>query len=138
MSLPSKEVTLFGRARLGLQDFSFSHEGPIVASINNNPPQISTNKVEEFSFHEEAEVKCHKSESKIGVADIEVQCLKLVDKETEVLNNASLTIVSSKSYSERLRKFYRTMNVLVPGPLPSLVELMKANTVLSSLIGVGA
>ena len=95
-------------------------------------------KVEEFSFHEEAEVKCHKSESKIGVADIEVQCLKLVDKETEVLNNASLTIVSSKSYSERLRKFYRTMNVLVPGPLPSLVELMKANTVLSSLIGVGA
>ena len=46
---------------------------------------------------------------------------------TEVLNNASLTIGSSKSYSERLRKFYRTMNVPVPQPLPSLVELMKAN-----------
>ncbi|KAL4632599.1 hypothetical protein ACB092_04G063200 [Castanea dentata] len=52
---------------------------------------------------------------------------KSVDKETEVLNNASLTIGSSKSYSERFRKFYWTMNVPVPQPLPSLVELMKAN-----------
>ncbi|KAF3954634.1 hypothetical protein ACB098_04G042700 [Castanea mollissima] len=127
LSPPSKKVTLFGRARIGLQDFSFSHEGPIVASIYNNPPQISANTVEEFSFQEEAEVKCHKSESKTGIADIEVQCLKSVDKETEVHNNASLTIGSSKSYSERLRKFYRTMNVPVPQPLPSLVELMKAN-----------
>nr|POF20246.1 5' exonuclease apollo [Quercus suber] len=127
LSPPSKKVTLFGRARLGLQDFSFSHEGPTVASINNNPPQISANKVEEFSFQEEAEVKCHKSESKTGVADIEVQCLKSVDKETEVLNTASLTIGSSKRYSERLRKFCRKMNVPVPQPLPSLVELMKAN-----------
>ena len=66
-------MTLFGRVRLGLHDFSFSHEGPIVASINSNPPQISANKVEEFSFQEEAEVKCHKSESKTGIADIEVQ-----------------------------------------------------------------
>lgn len=127
LSPPRKKVTLFGRARLGLQDSSFSHEGPIVASINNNPPQIPANKVEAFSFQEEAEVKCHKSESKTGIADIEVQCLKSVDKETEVLNNASLTIGSSKSYSERFRKFYRTMNVPVPQPLPSLVELMKSS-----------
>ena len=78
LSPPSKKVTLFGRARLGLQDFSFSHEGPIVASINNNPPQISASKVEEFSFQEETEVKCHKSESKTGIADKSVIVLHVM------------------------------------------------------------
>ena len=59
-------MTLFGRARLDLQDFSFSLEEPIVLSTNNDPPQIAADKVEELSLQEEAEVKCHNSESKTG------------------------------------------------------------------------
>ena len=31
-----------------------------------HPPQIAADKVEELSFQEEAEVKCHNSESKTG------------------------------------------------------------------------
>ena len=64
--LEAKKVTLFGRARLDLQDFSCSLEEPIVLSTNNDPPQIAADKVEELSFQEEAEVKCHNSESKTG------------------------------------------------------------------------
>ena len=59
-------MTSFGRARLDLQDFSCSLEEPIVLSTNNDPPQIAADKVEELSFQEEAEVKCHNSESKTG------------------------------------------------------------------------
>jgi DNA cross-link repair 1A protein len=128
LSPPSKRVTLFGRARLGLQDFSFSHEEPRVVSINNDPPQLAANKVKEFSLEEDAEVKCKKSEIKTDVDGTVVQCQKSVDTETEVCkNSSSLTIGSSKSFNERFRKMYRSMNVPVPQPLPSLVELMKAN-----------
>uniref|UniRef100_A0A2N9FT05 DNA repair metallo-beta-lactamase domain-containing protein n=1 Tax=Fagus sylvatica TaxID=28930 RepID=A0A2N9FT05_FAGSY len=127
LSPPSKNVTLFGRARLGLQDFSFSHEGSKVVSINIDPPQIAADKVEECSFQEDAEVKCQNSESKT-TDHTEVQYQKSVNKEIEVHKNASsLTIGSSKRFSERFRKLYRSMNVPVPQPLPSLVELMKAN-----------
>ncbi|GMY12475.1 5' exonuclease Apollo isoform X1 [Fagus crenata] len=104
-----------------------SVKGSKVVSINIDPPQIAADKVEECSFQEDAEVKCQNSESKT-TEHTEVQYQKSVNKDTEVHNNASsLTIGSSKRFSERFRKLYRSMNVPVPQPLPSLVELMKAN-----------
>lgn len=130
LSPPSKNVTLFGRARLGLHDISFSHKGPKVVTIKNDPPQIVANKVEqEFLFQaEDAEVKCKKLENKTDTDGTEVQCLKSVDKETEVGKNASSLIIgSSKGFSEGFKKLYRSMNVPVPQPLPSLVGLMNSN-----------
>lgn len=127
-SPPNKRVTLFGRARLGLQDFSFSHEGSRVVSINNDPTQLAAEKVNEFSLKEPAEVKRQKSEIETDMNDTEEQCQNSVDKETGVRENASfLTIGSSKSFNEKFRKLYRSMNIPVPQPLPSLMELMKAN-----------
>ncbi|XWS41327.1 hypothetical protein CRYUN_Cryun17cG0072000 [Craigia yunnanensis] len=54
-----------------------------------------------------------------------MQCEKLTRKET--YNKSSYSIGSSKCYSDSFRKLYRSMNVPVPKPLPSLVELRNAN-----------
>ncbi|KAF5480606.1 hypothetical protein F2P56_001342 [Juglans regia] len=128
LSPQSNSVTLFGKARLCLQDFSFSHEEPKVVTIDNGTPQIAANKLDEFSFKEDAEVKSRKSENKTGINGTEAQRQGSVDKETEDCKSVPCsTIGSSKSFNERFRKLYRSMNVPVPQPLPSLVELMKAN-----------
>ncbi|XP_017969780.1 PREDICTED: protein artemis isoform X1 [Theobroma cacao] len=52
-------------------------------------------------------------------------CEKLTRK--EIHNKCSYSIGSSKSYSDSFRKLYRSMNVPVPKPLPSLVELMNSS-----------
>lgn len=118
---PSKNVTLFGKARLGLQDFSLSHGVPKVVSISDDALQIAAKKAEEFSFEGDVQV-----EGKIVINSTKAHCQDSVDKGTEVCKNDS-TIGSSKSFNERFRKLYRSMNVPVPQPLPSLMELMKAN-----------
>ncbi|XP_062007303.1 DNA ligase 6 [Rosa rugosa] len=46
--------------------------------------------------------------------------------EPEAQNVSCSLIGSSKCFNERFRKLYRSMNVAVPQPLPSLVELMNA------------
>ncbi|KAK9291781.1 hypothetical protein L1049_019731 [Liquidambar formosana] len=132
LSPPGKKppVTLFGRARLGLESSSFLHEKKTIL-IEDEPPHIVTNKIEQgFSFREDAviEVHCEKSLENKKDKDVEVQSVKSVEEETEVCKSASYSpIGSSKRLSDGLRKLYRSMNVPVPRPLPSLVELMNAN-----------
>lgn len=58
----------------------------------------------------------------------EVQCEKSVlEKDAEICLIGYSPVGSSQSFNENFRKLYRSMNVPVPRPLPSLVELMKAN-----------
>ncbi|XP_022773793.1 protein artemis [Durio zibethinus] len=59
------------------------------------------------------------------VDETAIQCEQLTRKETR--NKCSYSIGSSKSYSDSFRHLYRSMNVPVPKPLPSLVELRNAN-----------
>ncbi|KAJ7945243.1 DNA ligase-like [Quillaja saponaria] len=126
-SLP---LTLFGRARLGLQDISFSQAGCKTSHINDAPFKVPSKVEQEFSIQGEGtEVKCKKSlENKADLDVTEVRCQTSADKETALLKSASyLAIGSSKGFSESFRKMYRSMNVPVPQPLPSLVELMNSN-----------
>ncbi|KAE9449814.1 hypothetical protein C3L33_18278, partial [Rhododendron williamsianum] len=58
----------------------------------------------------------------------EVQCERSVlEKDAEIRLSGYSPVGSSQSFNESFRKLYRSMNVPVPRPLPSLVELMKAN-----------
>ncbi|PAN33256.1 hypothetical protein PAHAL_6G006200 [Panicum hallii] len=49
------------------------------------------------------------------------------DQDSERPSDSSTTVGSSKSLNASLRRLYRSMNVSVPRPLPSLVELMGAS-----------
>ncbi|XP_052197875.1 uncharacterized protein LOC127804860 isoform X2 [Diospyros lotus] len=57
----------------------------------------------------------------------EVQGEMSAYKDTKIHVSSYSPVGSSKSFNEGFRKLYRSMNVPVPEPLPSLVELMKAN-----------
>ena len=83
------------------------------------------------------ESKCEKSlENEVDVTEAQsgmsaenktditqVQCKRSVEKDTRTHSSAS----SPVGFNESFRKLYRSMNVPVPVPLPSLVQLMKAN-----------
>ncbi|KAJ4715330.1 DNA repair metallo-beta-lactamase family protein [Melia azedarach] len=158
-------VTLFGRARHGLADFSFSCEEKKKESMK----QITVDKTEQkFSAQEvDAAVNCKNNFEKLGKllekdvnrssSQVRSSCeektkesmkddpqqiivnkteqqfsslemdaeVRLVRKEFE--SSFHSPISSSKNFNESLRKLYRSKNVPVPRPLPSLVELMNAN-----------
>ncbi|PSS26630.1 5' exonuclease [Actinidia chinensis var. chinensis] len=65
------------------------------------------------------------AENKTGIT--QVQCERSVEKDTRTCSSTYSPVGSSKSFNENFRKLYRSMNVPVPVPLPSLVQLMKAN-----------
>ncbi|TXG60375.1 hypothetical protein EZV62_014948 [Acer yangbiense] len=84
-------------------------------------PQIVVNKSEqEFSSREVDVIVNHENMSTA------MQCGNLVEKRRYNSSDVSF-IGSSSGFSEGLRKLYRSRNVPVPQPLPSLVELMNAN-----------
>lgn len=120
-------VTLFGRARLGNQESNFPMEETI-ASIKDESPQVVAGKIDqEVPSEKDAEVKCeNKLENNLNINLTAEQCKQSVKKEVCTVSSCS-RIGSSKSFSENLRKVYRSMNVPVPRPLPSLVALMGAN-----------
>ncbi|XP_043718790.1 5' exonuclease Apollo [Telopea speciosissima] len=116
LSSPSKKppLTLFGRARLGFQDFRFLHREEKRVPVEFNPPPIvAIERGQESSLDE--------------VGSVEVQCEKIGENEMKVGNNDSHSnIGSSDCLGASLRRLYRSMHVPVPKPLPSLVELMNA------------
>ncbi|KAJ9177809.1 hypothetical protein P3X46_012981 [Hevea brasiliensis] len=119
LSPPSKRpaVTLFGRARLGIQDSNFPPEEKL-AFINDQPAQ-------EFAVEEDTAVKHeNKSEKKLEICVTEEKCQESVKKHKAASYSP---IGSSRNFSETLKNLYRSMNVPVPRPLPSLVELRDAN-----------
>ncbi|XP_042517556.1 5' exonuclease Apollo [Macadamia integrifolia] len=115
LSPPSKKppLTLFGRARLGSQDFSLLNKEEKRVSTEFNPPPIVANERGQES-------------SLAGVGSVEVQCEKIEESDTVGNNGSHSSIGSSDCLAAGLRRLYRSMNVPVPQPLPSLVELMNA------------
>ncbi|KAH7520845.1 uncharacterized protein LOC107425632 isoform X1 [Ziziphus jujuba] len=122
-------ITLFGRARLGLQESPSRWEEKMV-NMKDLSQDVDNRSQQESSFHEEENcaMTCTKPlVKKLKVEADEVQCDKPFEKESEVCKDNQSFIGSSKCFNERLRRLYRSMNVPVPEPLPSLVDLLKAN-----------
>ncbi|CAH9109818.1 unnamed protein product [Cuscuta europaea] len=138
ISLPRKKrspVTLFGRARHGMVDPSFAEEvnkASKVSDKNHASVEIkidlskskeskngsSENVTMEGEETWELEMHNYKPEECNSTDDLKEQQRSVSD----ITPNGS-----SKSFSASLRRFYRSMNVPVPEPLPSLVERMNAN-----------
>lgn len=128
LSLPGKRlpVTLFGRARLSVQDVDFS-QGCNILPDNVHSQMVPNDAGQELSGSvKDDEVKWERSPDRnkdlhqVKYQQSEVQ-EKRVHKSTSYLN------VGSSGLSESVRKLYRSMNVSVPQPLPSLVNLMNSN-----------
>ncbi|XP_002529728.2 5' exonuclease Apollo isoform X1 [Ricinus communis] len=125
LSPPSKRpaVTLFGRARLWIQDSNFLSEEKLAIPTD----QVIANEVDrEVGVVEDTIMKCeNKLECNSGI-HVAGHCEKFVKKEPHKIVSSS-TIRSSRNSSETLRKLYRSMNVPLPRPLPSLVDLKDAD-----------
>ncbi|GMH25105.1 hypothetical protein Nepgr_026948 [Nepenthes gracilis] len=117
VSPPTNEppFTLFGRARLGF-DFCNLYVEKKIAAVTDEPVRVVT-------WEDDKEVESNKLEG--GVA--EVQPNILMERKGVCKSVSDFMTRSSKGYNDSLRKLYGSMNVPVPQPLPSLVELMKAN-----------
>lgn len=128
LSSPSKKppVTLFGRARLGLQE-SASLEDKKIVNVETKPSLVDVRELQQESLcqdKENFEVTRKESVAKeVEVHANEVCCEKALEKQSQV----SKVLGSPNGFSECMGKLYRSMNVPVPQPLPSLIELMKAN-----------
>ncbi|KDP42592.1 hypothetical protein JCGZ_24366 [Jatropha curcas] len=125
LSPPSNRppLTLFGRARLSFQDSNSPLKDKIVF-INDLSPQVTTKKIGQGVQVEESEVKCrNKLQRKLDICIAEEKCENSVKNEAHKVAPYS-PIGSSSNFSHNLRKYYRSMNVPVPQPLPSLVKLM--------------
>ncbi|XP_022948238.1 uncharacterized protein LOC111451874 isoform X1 [Cucurbita moschata] len=131
----------FANDRVLLADESASHcsdrarlhtsEVEVVSMNNNNPPEAVSSEVEELHVHEqESRGKGDKSlddcEDVVTVPKTHIGKLVKDDRMPVRSNSHVLSVGSSKGFNDRFRKLYRSMNVAVPEPLPSLVELMKS------------
>ncbi|XP_077224472.1 DNA repair metallo-beta-lactamase family protein [Tasmannia lanceolata] len=101
------------REELSLQDSNIIHEEKKATSINTDQFWSVTNKTAEQLSSLKEDI----------VAGVEFE--KTNDKGIGVEKKSF--IGSSRSLGASLKKLYRSMNVPVPRPLPSLVELMGAN-----------
>lgn len=154
LSSPSKRpaITLFGSARHGAKDsiFMFVKEG---ALKHNNSSHTQTEHVSLKKQIEgtsncgsllmsekrevEEETKSCRTKEDTSFENDEVENEKSSEEKKNEANQEKLATKSkyasvppygsSKSFSDNLRGYYRSMNVPVPQPLPSLVELMNAN-----------
>lgn len=129
-SPPSKRLclTLFGRARIGIEDPNCAHGEKKTISVKEGSPQnVSSTSEELLILETNAEVR---EKSKLGdnmkINVTAAQCRGAVEKEVSE-GCTPFGIGYSKGFGENLRKLYRSMNVPVPRPLPSLVELMNSS-----------
>ncbi|XP_008810895.2 protein artemis [Phoenix dactylifera] len=169
LSPPSgaQPITLFGRARLGIQDSDIFNEKKSACTMANDVEMLSKQQiivVEQASSLQEniavamqgsspredtvAEdvssiIKDNIAEPGIknsGDADVKMdvswigssRSLSNAEPSIEKLEEADVKkdmsiIGSSKSLNASLRKLYRSMNVAVPRPLPSLIEQMETS-----------
>ncbi|KAK2391169.1 hypothetical protein P8452_28296 [Trifolium repens] len=128
LSLPSNRspVTLFGRARLGLQDVDFLRGGCNILPGNLPLQTVSSDARQEF-LDDAAEVKRERSpgikEDLHNVNDYHQQ--SEVQENPKVHKSASCENSGSPGLGEHVRKYYRSMNLMLQ-PLPSLVDLMNS------------
>lgn len=120
-NLPEKEVCKSSsHSQVG------SCEEKTKESMKDDPQEIIVSKTEQQfpSLEMDAEVnRGHVIEKKLET-DVAIQCGKLVGKDHR---SSFHTTIGPKNFNESLRNLYRSNNVPVPRPLPSLVELMNAN-----------
>ncbi|KAJ0972096.1 hypothetical protein J5N97_020055 [Dioscorea zingiberensis] len=117
--LPSRArpVTLFGRARLGVYE-------PDDTSLEvKKPESIISDKV----IQETASLEADETQSLQQRGINELITEEKYEESDVVERDTSSCVGSSKSLSGSLRKLYRSMNVPVPRPLPSLVDLMNVS-----------
>lgn len=148
LPLPGKRlpVTLFGRARLGLQDITFS-QGSNILPVNALSEEVSSDAPQEFLDNvENDEVKCDRSlerkedshpvkkyqwersqEREEDSYLVKEYKQSEVQEDTRFHKSASYSDTGSSGLSESVRKLYRSMNIPVPQPLPSLVSLINSN-----------
>lgn len=98
----ARPITLFGRARLG----AYYEEPDISLQAVKKPEFITSKDTDEV---QRLQQRSEKSEECDGFKK-DASCAR-----------------SSKSFSQSLKRLYRSMNVPVPKPLPSLVDLMNAS-----------
>lgn len=97
---------------------------------NNNPPESVSSEVEELHVNDqESRVEGNKSLNECQDVVPGTHFGKLVNDD-RILGRSNSHVLSvgssSKGFNDKFRKLYRSMNVPVPEPLPSLVELMKS------------
>lgn len=130
LSLPGKHmpITLFGRARLGLQGVDLSRGGCNILPVNVPSHTVLSDAPQELLDDvEDAEAKWERlPERKKDLCQVKYQQSE-VQENARVHKSASYLNIESSGLSENVRKFYRSMNVPVPQPLPSLVDLMNSN-----------
>lgn len=128
LSPPSKRpmVTLFGRARLGLQGSSFPQDQKEERYKKSDLMERESAESKDLSLQTEeiSEVKHEElTETKEATVLEDIHHNPPARRSEAVISPFG----SSTGYSENLRKYYRSMNMRVPEPLPSIMELMKAN-----------
>ncbi|KAG1328142.1 5' exonuclease Apollo [Cocos nucifera] len=163
----AQPVTLFGRARLGIQDPDIFNEKESACTKANEEEEIFSKQqivvVEQTSSLQNIAVAMQRSSPwndtaakevssmiKDSIAELGIENSGDADgkrdmswigssrtksnaepsieklEEADVKRDMSI-IGSSKSLNASLRKLYRSMNVPVPRPLPSLIELMQTS-----------
>lgn len=119
-------LDIVGRARFGLQDSALKEK----EFVNSDPLHSVYRKGDSYSSFEKVDIveeACDKSpENKKTDEDIIEPEYKSAKIMTQAGKASSSPIGSSKRFSVNLRNLYRSMNVPVPQPLPSLVELMNS------------
>ncbi|KAF4377152.1 uncharacterized protein LOC115714350 [Cannabis sativa] len=141
-------VTLFGRARLGLQESPLLQQKKSTkkdehSQTDDKFPQESLNEVtkeESLVINPPEyvnEIQCKESlyevtrEEPLVInpsKDVnEIQCKEPVEIETEVQSGTRTPIGPLKKFSEQLKRLNRSMDVPVPRPLPSLEDILNLN-----------
>ncbi|KAF5187654.1 5' exonuclease Apollo [Thalictrum thalictroides] len=115
-------LTLFGRARLALQDSHALQEQNKVLPIN-----IDLSSMKPDKGHEQESISQIDSYRHPNISEERESVLQGENDLEMVKSESRFYVGSSENLSESVRKLYRSMNVLVPRPLPSLVKLMNSN-----------
>ncbi|CAI0470417.1 unnamed protein product [Linum tenue] len=106
-------VTLFGRARLRIED-SFEKCGQLVSDKIGRELKV------EIAREEESD----KVKVKQQVEHSSVCGEELSEKDGSKVSSSGAASGSSNNLGENLKRYYRSMNVPVPRPLPSLLKLL--------------
>lgn len=146
LSPPSKRpsLTLFGRARIGFEGSVHLQEEKRIASRNDEPSHIISTTI----HHTQSELSCREDRytsehcEELNEEKVEEDIAEVVQTkspEAKELDNCKFdsfsSLGSSNNFNECLRKLYRSKNVPVPRPLPSLVKLNATRRAIGSFKG---
>ncbi|XP_020531826.1 uncharacterized protein LOC18448254 isoform X2 [Amborella trichopoda] len=118
--LSSRPITLFGKARMGLQESPPRPLQKDTLSVNKNriPGTVPIDSLQKVPYKEDVTLKENEA-----TADTSNEYLR---HEGGIGPRERITnIGASRTLDPSLRKLYRAMNVPVPRPLPSLTELIR-------------